>query len=181
MNLNKHYSSSENYYDCEEYTTNTRYIDYDNYNYNQINKQYETNLLKDYENFLSYNSKTNKFNIQRIHYNETCYHKKEKNNISDICYHQLYLEYPSEVKAIILNGLEVYQMLKEHSIQDMSIDHHLIEQYERMLAKIRDKAKYRTTIRYRIREAINKFLKMFCCFVPKYIRLDEIEMEESVM
>ena len=66
MNLNNYYSSSEKYYDCEEYTTNTRYIDYDNYNYNLINKQHETNLLKDYENFLSYTSKTRKFNIQKI-------------------------------------------------------------------------------------------------------------------
>ena len=181
MNLNNYYSGSEKYYDCEEYTTNTRYIDYDNYNYNLINNQYETSLLKDHENFLSYTSKTHKFNILKIHYNESCYHKKERGNLNNICSHQLFIEYPNEVKSVILNGLEVYQMLKEHNIQDMSIDQHLIDQYQDMLAKIKEKAKYRTTFRYRIRESINKFLKTFCCYVPKYIRLDDIEMQESTL
>lgn len=176
MNLNTYHSNSDKYYDCEEYVTNTRYIDYDNYNYNLINKPQETSLLKDYENYLSYTSKTNKFNIYKIHYTETCYHKKEKGGINNICAHQLFIEYPDEVKAVILNGLEIYQLLKEHQINDMSIDQHLIDQYQDMLAKIREKANYKQTIRYRIREFINKFLKTFCCYVPKYIRLEEYEM-----
>ena len=172
------YSNSEKYYDCEEYTVNNnKYIDYDDYNYNLINKSQETNLLKNYENHISYSSRTNKFNIQKIHYAEECYYKKERNGLNKICSHQLFIEYSHETKAIILNGLEIYQLLKEHKIQDTSIDQHLIDLYQDMLNKIKEKAKYKQTFRYKIRETINNFLKYFCCYVPKYIRLDEIEME----
>jgi hypothetical protein len=177
MNLNSYYSNSEKYFDCNEYVVNNKCIDYDDYNYNRINRSQETSLLKDYDDYLTYTSRSNKFNINKIHYSEVCYFKKEKDGINNVCSHHLFIEYNNETKSIVLNGLEVYQLFKEHKIYDNSIDQHLIDQYENMLKKAKEEEKYRQTFRFRLQIMLNKFLKKFCCYVPKYIRLEEIEMD----